>query len=172
MTLQEAFGDRYNKQISEKDAMRLAYDLAAMSPDPSTQNGAVLISRHGYCIGLGYNRFPDGVTYNQERWEKPAKYHLVWHAEESAIYNAIQEGFDTDRSTLVCPWAACSECAKTIVGLGVKRLVRLNNSAPSSTWDDSIKYGDLIMKECGVEIVDVDWEFADRPKVRRGGVLI
>ena len=134
----------YSTEIDERMAMELAFSMAARSPDPSTQNGAVLIDRKGWLIGLGYNRFPDKVACTEERLKRPAKYHLIWHAEESALYDAVRRGFDLDRSTLVCPWQACSECAKAIVGLGVSRIVRLNNNAPNVSWDESIRYGDII----------------------------
>jgi dCMP deaminase len=162
------FGDGFTTD----DWSRLIYDgyiVAQDSPDPSTQNGALLWNPAGDLIGVDCNRFPEGVEYTAERWERPLKYEVIEHAERNAIYWAAAAGRKTLGSTMVAPWAACSDCARAIIQAGVKRLVRHKQAtihgAGGSTgekWDDSISTADMMLKEGGVEVIDIDWCFHER----------
>ena len=99
--------------------MRFAYSEALRSPDPSTQNGAVIV-RDNVTLGRGFNEFPRGVHYTPERLERPLKYAFVEHAERNAIFDAAQ---DLEGSTMYALWAACSDCARAIIQSGIKELV-------------------------------------------------
>lgn len=64
--------------------MIASYNEALKSPDPSTQNGAVLIGRlasMNWPIGYGCNNFPEGVDEKYWYGEKEDKYARVCHAE-------------------------------------------------------------------------------------------
>lgn len=141
--------------------MSEAYYEATKSPDPSTQNGAVLLSHDGRSIGYGCNDFPEGV--NPDYWlseNKQDKYNRVVHAETAAILDAAKNGISTIGTTLVCPWAACSNCAKHIAAAGVTRLVRhkYSNSGVTtgSHWFEDCAVGDEIMIEAGIHILEID----------------
>lgn len=156
--------------------MERALRAALNSPDPSTQNGAVLLGSDGVLIGLDCNRFPDGVAYEHPngdtRWTRPLKYQMVGHAEHNAILDAALHGFWTNNSTLVCPWAACDRCAVTILMAGVSTLVRLKQPEEQTheRWDESIFVADCMFHEAGLEIIEMDpkdWGIA----LRRNGEL-
>lgn len=155
------------------ELMRKAYENALNSLDPSTQNGSVLISPDGVVIGQGWNHFPDGI--NEVHWHGPkqAKYDRVVHAEVSAILDAARRGNSTDGSTLLCPWAACSNCSKTIADSGVVRLIRnpWTDGLTGMHWFDDCMVGDEIMREAGVSLVDADPVVLPVVKIRRDGKL-
>lgn len=162
------FGDDF----SDEEWANLVYDayiVSRDSPDPSTQNGALLWNPKGELIGVDYNRFPEGVEYTAERWERPLKYEVIEHAERNAIFWAAAAGRKTLNSTLVVPWAACSDCARAIIQAGVKRLVRHKAAtahsneiaAPGKDWSGSITTADTMLYEAGVEVIDLDWNFAE-----------
>lgn len=144
-----------------------AYLLALESEDPSTQNAALLVDSRGFIVAGGVNEFPRSV---EGTWERPLKYQVVEHAERNAIFDAARHGVRTDGVTMVCPWAACADCARAIIQAGVKRLVR--HQADASSWDDSIQIGDNMMKQAGVEIVTVEGPIGAAPVRRSGLVLI
>jgi dCMP deaminase len=150
------------------EALTLSYAEASLSQDPSTQLGAVLLSPDRLIIGVGNNHFPTGTS--DEFWHGPkeAKYERVAHAELSAILDASKKGFSTKGSTLVCPWASCSNCAKYMVEAGVSTLVRHIETDPHSAWTDSIAVGDEIMRSGGVHIIEVPGIPTDI-QLRRGG---
>lgn len=139
-----------------------SYEEALNSPDPSTQNGAILL-QDTVIIGRGYNDFPYGIDQKYWTGSKDDKYARVCHAEVSAILDAARLGNSTYNATLVCGWAACSNCAKYIALAGVKELVRHPYAANTKgmSWLDDCIIGDEIMQAAGVDIIEVDpvkWE--------------
>ena len=153
--------------------MRLAYRQAILSPDPSTQNGALLALPDGTPIaGTGArNQFPEGVIETPERWRRPDKYRWVEHAERGALYAAARRGIRTEGLTLICPWAACADCARAMVMAGVVRLVRRAVVDEIGRWRESIEVGDTILLEAGVVIDELDDSFPDALPIRRDGRL-
>jgi dCMP deaminase len=142
------------------DVLVRACNYATRSPDPSTQNAAVL------CKGVrglspiaatwAVNEFPKGVQYADERWQRPQKYDYVEHAERNSIYHAAAHGIPTYGLTMVSPWAACADCARGIIQTGVHRLVTLSTDASHTSWNDSISVAMTMLDEAGVEVVYVD----------------
>lgn len=142
--------------------MRVSYLEAMNSPDPSTQNGAVLVDNLGYAgtiIGIGHNHFPAGISPAHWSGPKQGKYDRVVHAEVASLLNAAQNGRSTADSHLICGWAACSNCAKHIVDAGVKELIRhsfeQNVGTTGNYWTDDCILGDEIMREGGVKITEI-----------------
>lgn len=149
--------------------MQLALEEAKHSQDQSTQNGAVIV-RNGRVIGQGSNNFPPNVEQTTERWERPAKYLYVEHAERNAIYDAAKYGEFTVGSEMYCVWSACADCARGIAQAGISRLIRLE--LPYEHWADSVGVGDIILRETGVEIVNMPLSEVDIPELRfMGGRL-
>lgn len=154
-----------------------AYQMATLSPDPSTQNGAV-IARGETMLGHGCNRFPNGIANTDERWENTAlRYQYVAHAEESACANALLvHGGNVRGATLYSPWYACTDCAKTILLTSISRVVGhadMRDYAERYTpgWTDSIALALDMLAEAGVQC---DWyrgRVPDAPSVRVGGRL-
>jgi dCMP deaminase len=140
--------------------LEAALACAVDSPDPSTQNGAVLMGPGGAILASDCNRFPDGVAYSAERWERPLKYSLVEHAERNAIFAAVRAGVLDEGMALVCPWSACADCARAIIQSNLGRLVRIQrdpegNDARAVNFADSISVADIMLAEAGTEVVEV-----------------
>jgi deoxycytidylate deaminase len=155
-------------------AMVQAYRNALGSPDPSTQNGAVLL-KNGGVLGNGCNNFPPGVDEQFWHGAKADKYARVVHAETYTILDAARNGYSVLGSTLVCPWAACSNCAKHIAASGVQTLVRhtFANSGVTtgSHWYEDCLVGDEILRSSGVEIIEMDPIPTAEIALRRDGEL-
>lgn len=134
--------------------LRVAYAIALSSPDPSTQNGAVVLNEDGLRIGSGCNEFTLGMSVTPDLLERPKKYTYIEHAERNALYNALK--FATDPpDTIVVPWAACADCARAIVQTGVKTLIR-HARGGNERWNQSIEDGDIMMHAAGVNIVEYE----------------
>lgn len=152
------------------DAMSRALQLAAESPDPSTQNGAVVLT--GELIAAGdCNRFPAGVNVTDGRLQRPLKYSFIEHAERGALFQAARAGVRLEDATLVCPWAACADCARAIVQCGIATLIRLPrvDGGPSANFKASVAAGDQILAEGGVAMVELDPRDVTAPPVLRNG---
>jgi len=136
-----------------KEYLRQAYEFAAKnSTDRSTQNGAILVDGLGNVVAWGANRFPRGVAETTERMERPAKYLYVVHAELAAILDAARRGVKTEGLTMFAPWSACNECAKSIIGAGIAKVVAHKKiiEASYNQWPDSIRIAMDMFKEAGV----------------------
>lgn len=157
-----------------KILLRWAYGLALKSKDPSTQNAAVLVNDAGGLVLVeGLNSFPEGVLETKERWERPLKYEFVEHAERNVIFQAAREGVKTAGLTMVCPWAACTNCARAIVQSGIKRLVVHRQAIDRSPkfWSETIVIASTILKEGRVEVIVYDGKIGGVPGVRHSGNL-
>ncbi len=140
--------------------LKIAYEEARKSLDPSTQNGALLINDSGEILAAGHNRFPRGVEGTPKRWEKPLKYELIQHAERAAIFEASRKGISTNGLIMVCCWATCGQCAGAIIDAGIKLLVTHKQAYDRSPefWKKSIDPALEELKEAGVQVIWYDGE--------------
>lgn len=154
----------------ELEWLRIAYKLALGSPDPSTQNGAIVLDGNYNIVGRGCNEFTGGMDITPDLLERPKKYTYIEHAERNAIYNAmskipdfskLEDGgvFQWDFTfgkpvTMVAAWAACADCARGIVQSGIQTLIRHDRSGVDR-WNESIEAGDEILRAAGVKVVDI-----------------
>jgi dCMP deaminase len=146
----------------EFEYMRQAYLLAQSSPDPRTQNGAVLVDpKTGYIVSVGVNTLPRFVHRKPERLESPEKYKWIEHAERYTIQNAARLGTKTDGTVLYCCWAACQDCARQIINAGVVEVVshRLDLHNNVAHWEESISAAMQMFKEAGVGYREIDAKF-------------
>jgi dCMP deaminase len=135
--------------------MRLSYECAAKSKDPSTKFGAVFV-RNNQPIVFGFNGIPEGVEDRFERLQKPEKYDWVVHAETNGIGGAAKEGIATKNSTMYVSAWPCAPCAGLMVRSGVKKVVLHDPAVQvfkkvSPKWNNRIP--ETIFKEAGVEVV-------------------
>ncbi len=142
-----------------------AYHTATLSPDPSTQNGAILLDDQGIEISRGFNGFTKGIDKPEVLSNRELKYLYVEHAERNALYGAVEQDLVIN-PILVCPWAACVECARAIVQSGVRTLVRHAEASlrTPERWRVSSRVGDEILRAGDVEIVEFSG-FLDGPQI-------
>lgn len=148
------------------DLLVYAYKEATLSPDPSSQNGALVFDQNGTMLSAACNEFPKGLNVTPEMLERPLKYTYIEHAERNAIYKAFQH--DGLPYLMVCPWAACADCARAIVQSGISVLVRHKQASDRSPerWLESIAVADDILKQCRVRVIDIDAPSLGAPTIR------
>jgi len=132
----------------------LAKEVSSWSKDPSSQIGAVVVGDKREVLSQGFNGFPRGMDDSPERYnDRTQKYTFVVHAEMNAIYNASYTGTSLDGATLyVHGLPVCSDCAKGIVQVGIKKVV-VRKTKTDKRWEESSRHTELIFKEAGVELV-------------------
>ena len=130
----------------------LAEFVSEWSKDPRAKVGAVVVSRRGGDITVGYNGLPMGVEDSDERLnDRDIKLEMIVHAEVNAILAA---GLRAQGSTIYV-WGkpVCSHCAGAIFQAGVKRVVAKSpESENSANWRDSGKLAIDMFKEAGIEV--------------------
>jgi dCMP deaminase len=162
--------------LTDVDYLKMAYDAARKSPDPSTQNGAVI--PYEACGQLqvltACNEFPEGVETTPERLQRPLKYNFIEHAERSVVYKAAKYGIALTGKTMYVPWFACSDCARAIIRSGVKRVVghkRMLDATPPH-WKESIAHAMTMLKEAGIQMDLIEEKLNIEPILFNGELWI
>lgn len=153
--------DPYWNFDTPRNMLKHAYDIAATSYDPSTQNGAILLSPNGSLIAVSANRFPGEVRPTDERLnDRDIKYDFVIHAETAVVAMAAKAGRSTLGATLICPWAACAPCAGVIIEAGIKRIIAHKQAIDRvhPNWRKSIDRGFIKLLESGIPVSQYDGE--------------
>ena len=138
----------------DKRYLALAKEVSTWSKDPSTQVGAVTVGAKKEVLSQGFNGFPRGIEDSDERYNhRQTKYKFVVHAEMNAIYNATYSGVSLDGATLyVYGLPICSECAKGIIQVGIKKVV-VKKAKELDNWNESVELSKQMFDEADVELV-------------------
>lgn len=149
--------------LSHKQLLLLAYGVAAESPHPSTQVGAMLYYPRGdggvpYPQTAGNNHVPSELRIRDDSkmWEdRDSRTIYVEHAERAAIYAAAREGICTDRLGMVATWAACTDCARAIIASGIGEVLTDVRSFARATpdWLGTVRAGHSMLRDAGVKVI-------------------
>jgi dCMP deaminase len=142
-----------------KRYLRLAAEVATWSKDPNTQVGAVVVGSKGQILSQGYNGFPRGISDSNKRLnDRDIKLSFIVHAEMNAIYNATYSGVSLDGSTIfIHGLPACSECAKGIIQVGIKRVIVSKQCIENKPhWNDSWNKSKAMFAEAGIAVFVID----------------
>ena len=141
--------------------LNLAKHISSWSKDPSTHIGAVAVDPDTRrVLSTGYNGFPRGVEDSDRRLnDKEAKYKFVVHAEQNCIYNATLNGVSLNGADLyVHGLPVCSECAKGVIQVGIKRVFICHPTNIAPIWQDAYKFTKMMFAEAGVMAVRHDFD--------------
>lgn len=141
----------------EETYMLHALVAASNSKDPSTQVGACYVSEDGRLLSVGCNHAPRNWNEDEYPWgtkeeygAKNNKYTYVIHAEMAGMGNYMGSVKDFKNSTLYVTLFPCTNCAKLISELGVKRIVYLN----ARKNVDEFIYSSILLNRAGIECID------------------
>ena len=130
----------------------IAKEVSTWSKDPSKKIGAIAVGDKGQILSQGYNGFPRGVKDTNERYnDREEKYKYVVHGEMNCIYNACNSGVSLNGATLyVTGLPVCSECAKGIIQVGIKKVVMEYPKDIPPTWEKSVQLTKQMFLEANV----------------------
>ena len=151
--------------------MKSAYNYATFhSHDTSTHVGAVII---GDDIQLqGTNRFTSPNQNIPQNLERRRKYPRIVHGERDVIFTAARLGIPLEGTTMICPWATCSECAQAIVLAGINRVYAHKDALIQTPerWKESLEIGQEILRDGGVEFIVWEGKVGDCENLFNGKV--
>lgn len=139
-----------NILIWDERYLGLAHHVATWSKDPSTKCGCV-ITRNNHILSLGFNGIPTGLDDEKYLHPRETKIACVLHSELNAVLNANVPLAD---ATLYVTGAPCSNCAATIIQVGIKRVVMPpvdREFAKRWNWHLS----EQMFKEVGIEVSEI-----------------
>lgn len=135
--------------------MAMARLVARKSKDSSVKVGVVIVGPDHEVRSTGYNGFPRGVDETEEtRWERPAKYQWVEHAERNAVYNAARMGTSTNECVAYMESPPCVDCGRAMIQAGIKEIVVTTNNPfkDRADWRQSIQFAVDMLEEAGVKV--------------------
>lgn len=138
--------------MNAQTLLEQAVNISRRSNDPSTKVGCVFF-KNGEIISQGYNAFPRGVNSTNNRWQRPAKYKWVEHAERNAIYKAARTGVPLNGSVAACTLFPCADCARAMIQVGVKKLIVKKPNMNNARWGENFSIAEKMFSESGVKIV-------------------
>lgn len=144
--------------------MAVAILSSFRSKDKKTQNGACIVNAHKRIVGVGYNGLPRGLSDELPHvWEDEddkniycSKHTYVIHAEQNAIHNRISQNLED--ATLYVTQFPCKECTKSIVQVGIKKVVYLRKKL---NHEEENKAAELMFRSAEIEYIsfnDLDIE--------------
>jgi deoxycytidylate deaminase len=155
-----------------KELLRECYKLAKDSPDRSNQNGAVIVDSLYWetnILSRGRNEFPEKIEVTEDMiTDREKKLFYIEHAERNAIYALANKGVKAacdgrivqnglvgiNGTIMICPWFACSDCARAIALSGIKKVIghRERMDMTPDRWKASVDAGLQLLRDCGVEL--------------------
>lgn len=155
--------------------MAKAYHQATQSPDPSSQNGAIIVKRQPNglidVVANGFNYFYKGIKSEVE--DRSLKLARIEHAERDAIYNAAKNGVELRGAIMICPWAACYNCARAIIGSGISALVihKQRYLETDRRWLDEINESLKWIQEADIWVYELDGGIPETKPILISGKL-
>lgn len=135
--------------------MRLAREISTWSKDPSSKIGAVIVNDDRRILATGYNGFPRGIADTEDRLnDREQKYPRIVHGEMNALMNALYSGVSVKDATIyVWGLPVCSECTKSVIQAGIKRVAIMHiDEAPEKWKDQWINMSRPMYEEAGVSV--------------------
>lgn len=140
----------------------LAEHISCWSKDPRTKVGAVAVSDEKQILSIGWNGFPRSIEDNTERLSnRDTKNSIMVHAEMNCIYNATHNGISLKDATIYVSGTngipVCSECAKGIIQVGIKRIVMpYANPDVHDYWQKSAWLSRTLCREANITIDQIE----------------
>ncbi len=118
------------------------------------------VSENTYITGGQHEHFKEpefGLI--AERWERPAKYAWIEHAERNAVYNAARTGVPLKGCRAYLNWEPrpCVDCCRGFIQAGIIEVVGPDIEFPSSGKDWKFQLSETMMTEAGVKWREVEW---------------
>lgn len=145
--------------------------MSTRSPDTSSQNGAIIVDEvsdnRSIIISKGYNHFYDGVP--PELDDRTVKLQRIEHAERDALYSCDK----TRGATMVCPWSACYDCARGIIGSGITSLLvhKERQDLTDPRWKPQVDEAMGWIKNSGIWVHEYSGPVNNAPSILVSGRL-
>jgi dCMP deaminase len=151
-------GDAVIRAGKARQYYEFACDTARrFSKDPSSKVAAVLLRPGSLSVlSLGYNGMPRGIDEGvAARWQRPAKYMMVEHAERNALYNACRHGTPIEGAICVVTMFPCADCARALIQSGVRCVVSPPPDPDAAErWGEHHDVARAMFDEAGVQVID------------------
>lgn len=114
--------------LTDKNFMKIAYEVATGSKCVSRQVGAVIV-KNNRILSIWYNGTPSWYTNCKDFWKwEYTKEHHDWsykyeiHAEMNAIVWAARNWIKIEWATVYCTYEPCWDCTRAMLWAWIKKI--------------------------------------------------
>ena len=133
--------------------LRLAWEVASWSKDPSTQVGCVIVDQSRRVVSLGFNGLPAGLHDTAGRLlDRDLKLALTIHAEENALLFA---GRPVRGCIAFVTRHPCASCAAKLIQSGIGAVIHLSNPDFDRRWADNLAISGQALAEAGIPVLAI-----------------
>jgi dCMP deaminase len=151
--------DRYYLSLALKERTKSDDPRAHLTKQSGV--GAVIVGKSGI-IEQSANILPSALRSYHDNTNniisEQERYHFIEHAERAAIFSALLNKHDLKNSTIYCTRFPCSDCARAIVWVGIKRAVFATGYTGESRWIESQRAAVSILRNANltVRVLNID----------------
>lgn len=151
-----------------------AVSVARHSEDPSTQVGAILVLPNAGPVLSAWNHVLPVLSERGYPRQVSDKGFCTEHAERAVIFKALKNGLSVGGLTMYCTWAACAECARSIIHFGIRRVVTFNSLVERTPdrWNNSVRAGQEMMMDSGIQLVGWRGDLGTKYSIRFNGQIV
>lgn len=132
--------------------LKVAYEIASWSKDPSTKVGCVVVGTGRQILCTGYNGLPRNVRDDPQRMERPQKYLWTTHAEANAVAQAANHGIRLAGATVYTTHCPCAQCAALLIQAGVTSVV-VDQTRTTNMDIEHFEVAERMFREASVSFV-------------------
>lgn len=151
-----AFTEKWDRHF-----LGLALSHSALSKDPKTRVGSVIVGPDKEILSAGFNGFPRGIADTEDRLNnREIKLKLIVHAEMNALLAAARTGTRlkgctlflaaTDDSGDVWGGPPCTRCLVEIIQVGITEIVSYPVKEAASKWHEDLCFSRQLIDEVGI----------------------
>ena len=138
--------------MNDAALMAMAREAALASPNVTRKVGCAVALASGRVVA-GCNDFPPGVSPDPARVAGEDRYDWLEHAERAVVFECARLGLAMDGATMANTLFPCTECARAMAAVGVRRLVCVEEpDLTDPRWGTKFARGLEILAEAGVEV--------------------
>ncbi len=172
--------ETYTREQVDRYYLAMALAESENSDDPKALRvsasgvGAVIASKAGV-LATSANVLPPALKhFNVENGlaiSEADRYHVIEHAERAAIMKALLEHKPIYGATIYCTRFPCSDCARSIVWAGIRRVVLSAGFSGESKWLEAQRAAMRILRNAGVTVRILGADNLERQTRNHSGAL-
>lgn len=150
--------DAAEKEKARKYILLAKFKADLFSKDPHTKVGCIILS-HDFSriLSTGTNGLPRHMDdHKKERWERPAKYSYISHAESNSIANAARSGTPLEGGVIAVTKFPCTTCTKLMIQAGIKKVYTIAPNFDSDVWGADARISEEMLNEVGIDLIKFD----------------
>ena len=136
-----------------------AQEISTWSKEHGKRVGAIIVDDNNVARSEGFNGFPRGINDDVvERHGRESGMKYLWsvHAEQNAIFNAVNSGTRIKGCRMYVTVFPCTTCAKAAIQCGIKEIIAPEPDFNDPKWGEEFRVVQEMLEEAGILFRHID----------------